>query len=95
MAVYFFNTMLHALIQKIPSGIGEGGGYDNVFKTVRRALNASGNVRLDSVLLMSTITVRDIICISLNIHHLKKLKLCIFNIDLKLRLQKVIYLGYA
>ena len=39
-------------------------------------------------------TVRGITCISYNIYHLKKLKLCLFNNDLKVRLSKVIYYGY-
>ena len=39
-------------------------------------------------------SVRGITCISYNIYHLKKLKLCLFNNDLKVRLSKVTYLGY-
>ena len=39
-------------------------------------------------------TVRGITCISYNIYHLKKLKLCLFNNDFKVNLSKVTYLGY-
>ena len=56
--------MLHTLIQKNSVRDRGGGGSDNVFKSIRRALDASSNVLLNNVLLMSTITVRDIICIS-------------------------------
>ena len=39
-------------------------------------------------------TVRGITCKSYNIYHLKKLKLCLFNNEFKVRLSKVTYLGY-
>ena len=42
----------------------------------------------------STLSVRGITCISYNIYHLKKLKLCLFNNDFKVRPSKVTYLGY-
>ena len=38
--------------------------------------------------------VRGITCISYNIYHLKKLTLCLFNNDFKVRPSKVTYLGY-
>ena len=40
------------------------------------------------------LAVRGITCISCNIYHLKKLKLCLFNHNFKVRLSKVTYLGY-
>ena len=39
-------------------------------------------------------TVRGITCISYNIYHLKKLKMCLFINDFKVRRSKVTYLGY-
>ena len=39
-------------------------------------------------------TVRGITCISYNIYHSKKLILCLFNNDFKVRRSKVTYLGY-
>ena len=41
-----------------------------------------------------TYTVRGITCKSDNIYHLKKLKLCLFNNEFKVRLSKEFYLGY-
>ena len=38
--------------------------------------------------------VRGITYKSYNIYHLKKLKLCLFNNEFKVRLSKVTYLGY-
>ena len=43
---------------------------------------------------MFLLSVRGITCISYNIYHSKKLKLCLFNNDFKVRLPKVTYLGY-
>ena len=40
------------------------------------------------------LSVRGITYISYNIYHLKKLKLCLFNNDFKVRPSKVTYLGY-
>ena len=44
--------------------------------------------------IMSILTVRGITCKSYIIYHLKKLKLCLFNNEFKVRLSKVTYLGY-
>ena len=44
--------------------------------------------------LVWAMSVRGITYISYNIYHLKKLKLCLFNNDFKVRLSKVTYLGY-
>ena len=40
------------------------------------------------------LAVRGITCISYNIYHSKKLKLCLLNNDFKVRPSKVTYLGY-
>ena len=47
-----------------------------------------------SAILSACLTVRGITCKSYNIYHLKKLKLCFFNNEFKVRPSKVTYLGY-
>ena len=44
--------------------------------------------------IFSHLPVRGITCTSYNLYHLKKLKLCHFNNNFKVRPSKVTYLGY-